>query len=203
MTNTRSNHGDEMNDVSIHFEGPLTFGAGPDSLFQSPLAGAAGVYLWTFRQVPAGSHLIHYIGETYSFARRQREHLIHILGMNYGIFDPADAQAGKSTRIWPGLWRDRSADAPERLLERYESLAGVAARYISQMTVFFAPVEGDKKLRRHIEGTIGWNLRNRHPELCTLYPADNQLGRSRTPFHARLHITSAEPVQGLDPELTI
>ena len=192
-----------MNDLSIHFVGPLTFGAGPDSLFHSPLAASAGVYLWTVRQDRNGTHLIHYIGETYSFARRQREHLIHMLGMNYGIFDPDDARAGKSTRIWPGLWRDRSADSPVRLLERFESLAQVAVRYIRQMSVFFAEIDGDKKLRRHIEGCIGWNLRNRHPELCSLYPADNHLGLSRTPFHVRLHITSAEPIQGLDPELLI
>lgn len=192
-----------MNDLSIHFAGPLTFGAGPDSLFHSPLARSSGIYIWTVRQASNGAHLIHYIGETYSFARRQREHLIHILGMNYGIFDPDAATAGKCTLVWPGLWRDRSADGPARLLERYERLAKVAVRYVSQLRVFFAALDGDRELRRHIEGSIGWNLRNRHPGLCGLYPADNHLGRSRTPLHARLRITSAEPIQGLDPELMI
>ena len=193
-----------MNDMKIHFEGPFTFAGGDSSIFHSPLSTSQGVYLWTFRQNATGSHLIHYVGETTSFANRHREHLIHILSMDYGIFDPDDAKNGKCTIIWPGLWRDKSADGPRKLLGRYAELAAtVVLRYLNSLTVFFAPLNVDTQLRRHVEGSIGWNLRNRHPHLRSLFPDDNHIGTSKTMHNVRLLITSSEPIQGLDQEIAI
>jgi hypothetical protein len=192
-----------MTDIKIHFEGPFTF-AGETSIFQSPLSTSEGVYVWTFRQTATGSHLIHYVGETTSFGKRHKEHLVHILSMNYGIFDPEDAKNGKCTVIWSGLWRDRSANGPSKLLAQYGALAPTAVlRYVQSLTVFLAPLKVDTQTRRHVEGSIGWNLRNRYPHLRTLFPDDNHIGTSKRMLNARLSVTSSEPIQGLDPEIGI
>lgn len=123
-----------MADRQLHFDGPYTFTAGDRSLFHSPCAKAAGVYLWTFRQHADGSHLIHYVGETKAFAKRHREHLIHVLSLNYGLFDPDKAQQGISEVCWPGLWRRKSADGPTECLKAYGELNDVVLRYVQALT---------------------------------------------------------------------
>ena len=191
-----------MNDITIHFEGPFTFVEGAHSIFHSRFATSQGVYLWTFKQND-GSHLIHYVGETTAFARRQREHLIRVLSLDYGMFDPDDAKKGICNIVWPGLWRDKSPDGPSSLIKRYAELAPMVVRYLHELTVFFAPVEVETQLRRHIEGSIGYNLRNRYPQQRRLFPDDNHIGTSKTPHNVRLLISSTEPIQGLDGELEI
>lgn len=190
-----------MPELPLHFDGPYKFTTGDASLFHSPCDKEAGVYLWTFRQHADGSHLIHYVGETMSFAKRQREHLIHILSLNYGMFDPDKAQQGISEILWPGLWRKKSADGPAECLEAYVSLNDVVRRYVEALNVFFAPTTVEPLLRKHIEGCIGWNLRMRHPEHKVLYPDDNHIGTSRDKTNGVLRITSAEPIRGLDAEI--
>ena len=192
-----------MTDIGLHFEGPFTFTHGERSLFHSQQANLPGIYLWTFKQERDGSHLIHYVGETVSFAKRHREHLVHVLSLNYGLFDPDHAKQGVSTLIWPGLWRDRSADGPSRLLTRYPELTKVIPQYVGALTVFFAELDTDTLLRRHIEGAIAWNLRKKHPEAKCLYPDDNHVGTSKILHKARLLISASEPIQGLDAEIQI
>jgi hypothetical protein len=190
-----------MADLELHFDGPYTFAAGDRSLFHSSCATAAGVYLWTFRQQNDGGHLIHYVGETISFAKRQREHLIHVLSLNYGMFDPEKAQHGIAEILWPGLWRKKSADGPAECLEAYGALNEVVKRYVQALNVFFAPTTVEPLLRKHVEGCVGWNLRMRHPEHKVLYPDDNHIGTSKDKTNGFLHITSAEPIRGLDAEI--
>ena len=191
-----------MKEITVHFEGPFYFGEGANSIFHSKFAKSQGVYIWTFKQHD-GSHLIHYIGETSSFAKRQREHLINVLGLNYGVFHPDDAKNGICNLVWPGLWRDKSADGPGRLLKQYTEYVPLAVRYIHEVTVFFATVNEDTLVRRHIEGSIGHNLRKRHPLEKRLFPDDNRIGISKTGQNVRLLISSTEPIRGLDPELEI
>ncbi|HPA19285.1 MAG TPA: hypothetical protein PLU30_16175 [Verrucomicrobiae bacterium] len=190
-----------MTDITLHFQGPFTFIPGERSLFHCSAAKSAGIYLWTHRQNADGSHLIHYIGETGSFAQRHRQHLIEILGMNYGIFDPDHAKIGKSTLLWPGLWRDPSADGPGELLGQYEAMTPTVIRYVHALTVFFAPLETETKFRKHVEGLIAWNLRTRHLEASALYPDDNYTSKNKAITGVRLLISSAEPIQGLDREI--
>ena len=101
-----------MNSINLEFKGPFTFIGERDSVFKSSFANSSGIYLWTVRQRKDSTHLIHYVGETVSFAKRHKEHLIQILGLNYGIFDAEKAQGGVCEPIWNGLWRDKSSDAP-------------------------------------------------------------------------------------------
>jgi hypothetical protein len=90
----------QINKASIHFEGPYTFTEGDRCLFTSDYAKSEGIYLWTFRQKQDDSYLIHYIGETGGFAKRQAEHLVFILGLYYGIFDPDEAAEGRCVRVF-------------------------------------------------------------------------------------------------------
>ena len=191
-----------MNDISIHFEGPFTFYKGKNSIFHCPYSKEEGIYLWTFRQT-GGSHLIHYVGETRNFSERHREHLIHILSMNYGIFDPDDAKNGICTLLWKGLWRDKSPEGPNKLIEEYPNQTSAVLRYINELTVFFAPIKVDKELRKHIEGSIGWNLRLNHKGCKKLYLDDNKIGIKPTMRNIRLRISSSEKISGLNPEIDI
>lgn len=184
--------------IELNFTGPYNFSRQNNNLFNAPCAKASGVYLWTIRQHSDGSHLIHYVGETVSFAKRQREHLIHVLGLNYGIFDPDKAQDGICDLIWPGLWRDRSPEGPLSQLKAYHSLHETVLRYINVINVFFAETEIETRLRRHIEGCIGWNLRNNHPEAKLLYPDDNRIGTKHENIHGEILIKSSEKIRGLD-----
>ena len=67
--------------------------------------------------------------------------------------------------------------------------------------MFFAELKVENRLRRHIEGCIGWNLRNKHPEYKKLYPDDNQVGTMKEKNNGELHITSSEIIKGLDSRI--
>ena len=71
------------------------------------------------------------------------------------------------------------------------------------MTVFVAQIDGDAQLRKHIEGSLAWNLRNNHPNDKALYPDDNRVGAGRPKASIQLSISSNEPIAGLDPMLEI
>jgi len=174
---------------------------GDDSVFRSPFAGSSGIYLWTVKQRRDNTHLIHYVGETTSFAKRHREHLIQILGLNYGIFNAEKAQQGICEIVWKGLWRDKTADGPLRQLDAYQKHHKDVMRYISILNIFFAELDVDSRLRKHIEGCIGWNLRNNHPEYKVLYPDDNRVGTMKQNSHGELLISSTECIRGLDSHL--
>lgn len=192
-----------MKTLSVHFTGPLTFSPGERCLFESPLGAKSCVYLWTVRREPDGVHLIHYVGEASRFAPRQREHLIQILGLNHGIFDPAAARRGESRVVWPGLWRAKSPTAPMAALERFAALAPIVVEYVDALSVFVAPLDVDRALRRHIEGSIARSLRDVHADCAALYPGDNRTGVSRTLSGYRLQLTSDEEIAGLEPVLEV
>jgi hypothetical protein len=188
----------EQTDIKLDFKGPFTFNRSGNYLFESQFAKSPGIYLWTIKQRNNKSHLIHYVGETVSFAKRQKEHLIHILGMNYGIFDPEKAQDGICEIVWPGLWRKRSSKGPCQLLDSYQSNHNTVIEYITILNVFFAEIDIETHLRRHIEGCIGWNLRNNHPEDKILYPDDNHVGTKKEKDIGQLFVSSDEYIRGLD-----
>ena len=190
------------NDIAIHFEGPFTFSDGENCIFTSAHANSEGIYLWTFQQKRDGSHLIHYVGETQRFAYRHREHLALTLGLMYGIFDPDEAAEGRSVRVFDGLWRDRSPQGPVKVMAEYMSLKDMALRYVSSLSVFFAPTNIESKDRKNIEGWIGWNLRDKHPEATVLYPSDNRVGRCSSKRVDSIFITCDATILGLDDEIS-
>jgi hypothetical protein len=160
------------------------------------------VYLWTFRSDSDGCYYIHYVGEAKSFAARHREHLIHILGMNYGTFDPAAARGGVQTQVWPGLGRNKSPDGPGRLLERYEANTKAVLQYVAALEVFVGETSVEKDMRKHIEGSIGWNLRNNHADKKMLYPDDNRV-HTRQKVGRWLRITADAVIAGVEKFIEI
>jgi len=187
-----------MSDLQLHFEGPFTFCDKPDSVFRSTFCESAGIYLWTIRQTNDSTHLIHYVGETAQLGNRQREHLIQILGLNYGIFDPDKARQGVCELLWGGWWRDRTPDAPSRTLSEYRRLNEDVVRYVEAISIFFAELNVESKLRKHVEGCIGWNLRSNHADCKQLYPDDNHVGIMKVRESGQLLITAPEVIRGLD-----
>ena len=187
-----------MSDIDLNFVGPFTFIDGNTCLFHSAFAASSGIYLWTIKQNADNTHLIHYVGETASLGKRHREHLIHILGLNYGIFDSDKARQGIIELLWKGLWRDITADGPSLQLEAYQRIHQDVLRYLSILNIFFAELNVDSNLRKHVEGCIGWYLRNNHPEHKALYPDDNHVGTMKEKNKGNLRIKASETIKGLD-----
>jgi hypothetical protein len=147
-----------MNDnVTIHFNGPYSFSKKDNSLFESKYAKSTCVNLCVIKT--DSGNLIHYIGETANFSKRHKEHLINILGLNYGIFDPIRSRGWKQAMIWHGLWRDKSQNPVEQLIDNYSKLTSKVIEYIDSLDIYFAETDIDVDVRRHIEGSIGGNLR--------------------------------------------
>jgi hypothetical protein len=147
--------------------------------------------------------LIHYIGETTYLSKRQKEHLIQILGLNYGIFDIGEAKRGNSILLWKGLWRDRKDKMISEIGDVYKKLSSTTIEYINLIDIFFAEFYGTNKSRRHIEGSIGWNLRNNHHNVKSLYPDDNQVGTSKEKLNCKLLISCSNNILGLDSEIDV
>ncbi len=190
-----------MKEIKLHFKGPFTFIDGPQSVFYSEQAKSPCIYLWTIRQKKDNSHYIHYVGETVSLVKRQREHLIQILGLNYGIFDPDKARNGISKLLWSGLWRQKDPSAIGSLVTCYSELNTKVIEYLSIINIFYAVTNVENHLRNHIEGCIGWNLRNKHPEYKVLYPDDNHIGTKAEKTIGTLLISSDDRIMGLDEKI--
>jgi hypothetical protein len=190
-----------MTEITLNFEGPFTLVEGEKCLFQSVFTTSSGIYLWTIKQDSDNTHLIHYVGETVLLGKRHREHLIQILGLNYGIFDPDKARQGVSDLLWKGLWRDKTNIGPLMQLKTYRTIHEDVLRYISILNVFFAELDIESNLRKHVEGCIGWHLRNIHPEHKVLYPDDNHIGTSKNKGNGILKISVPETIRGLDDSI--
>ena len=70
--------------TSLHFHGPFTFVDHGRGIATCEFTHSAGVYLWVLTD--GTSRYVHYVGQTSSFLSRHRDHLIHILSLNYGLF---------------------------------------------------------------------------------------------------------------------
>jgi hypothetical protein len=190
-----------MENILIEFIGPFKFFGKEKSTFSGDNKCSPGIYLWTFKTIKG--YMIHYIGQTTKFAIRQKEHLINILGLNYGIFDADEAKNGNQKIIWKGLWRDKNNVSLENALKDiYLDKKKEILEYIESIDIFFAELDGTNKLREHVEGSIGWNLRNNHKEFKTLYPDDNHIGISNK-MNCKLFIINNHNILGIDNELEI
>lgn len=188
-----------MNEISLHFHGPLKF----SSIAQSEYSASEGVYLWVIRDIEHDRNYIHYVGENTNLGRRHREHLTQILGLNYSITDSDQAQQGIHEVLWSGMWRDKTPEAMVRTIEEYDSLKEKVSSYVDCIDIYFAETIQEGDLRKHIEGSIGWDLRTRHPELNNFYPADNHVAMAKDPCGGVLRISSDEPILGLAEILEI
>ena len=189
--------------LDLDFRGPFTFAAGPRSLFDCADRSVSSVYVWTIRSERDSRYYVHYVGEAEHFARRQREHLVHVLGLNYGILDPAAARRGEVRWVGRGLWRDRTPAGPADALARYPLLTAAVTEYLEALDVFVAPVEGDRAFRRRVERALADRLRLDRPESGVLYPADNRVSGAPGRDELHLHISGAAPIAGIEGVLVI
>jgi hypothetical protein len=188
-----------MDKIQIYFDGPFSFSN--NSIFECKYKNSPGIYLWIIKT--ENGNMIHYIGETINFAKRQKEHLINILGFYYGIFDVNKAKEGNSVLLWKGLWRDKSDNLTSELLSNYQKLNPLVIDYVNCINIYFAEIDIDSNLRKHIEGSIGWNLRNKYKDYKVLYPDDNHIGMMANKLNRNLIINSSEIILGLDKEMII
>jgi hypothetical protein len=192
-----------METMRLHFNGPFSFIREENYLFESKFADDAGIYLWVIKDTEHNLNYIHYVGQTKEFGKRHREHLIHILSLNYYILDHIQARKGNLEIIWNGMWRDEGSKAAKRTLRVYEDVSRKVLDYIRIIDVYFAPTDFPNDIRRHVEGCIGWNLRSNHPEFKRFYPDDNNIVKWKKGLNERLYITSDQDTLGLDAEMDI
>lgn len=185
-----------MSSLALHFDGPYTLTPGAQSLFTALGADVAGVYLWTLPSAD-GRLCVHYVGETKHFASRHREHLVRILGLDYGLPDLDAARQGRLAWRWPGLWRLKTPDAPAMALACYEALAAEALRYAETLRIFVAPLDGGRALRCHVEGLLARHVRAAPGGAASLYPPDNRTLPGRTSYDLHIDVTAAAPIAGL------
>jgi len=187
----------------LHFHGPFGFAKGNNYLFDSAFAKSEGVYIWTIRDESKGVNYVHYIGETVSFAKRHREHLIQMTGLNYRIIDPSMAKRGVEKIVWDGMWRDKTPDAAAKLLEKYDEISKNVVEYINLIKIYFAPTKIENSLRKHIEGCLGMDLREKYPNLNIFYPKDNYVVTISNKFGEMLLIEMDEKIAGIDETILI
>lgn len=189
--------------ISLHFHGPLKFTKGDNYLFSTDYVKSEGIYIWTIKDEKSNVNYVHYVGETKSFGKRQREHLIQITGLNYRIIDPDLARKGIEKIIWNGMWRDKSSDAVATLLDNYDNVSKKVKEYIGLINIYFAPTNFETHMRRHIEGCIGGNFRNKYPSLRLFYPDDNQVQSKAQRLGIKVSIVTDERIAGIDNEQSI
>lgn len=194
----------EINEVIIlNFHGAFKFTKGDNYLFNSDLITSEGIYIWSIKDEKNGLNFVHYIGETLSFGKRQREHLIHMTGLNYRIIDPESARQGVEKILWNGLWRDRTNNAVLNLLDNYGEISKKVLDYIGLINVYFAPTSFESSLRKHVEGCLGWNFRIKYPDFQTFYPNDNHVGSKDYRNGKKLIVNLPEEIAGIDREQII
>jgi hypothetical protein len=57
-------------------------------------------------------------------------------------------------------------------------------------------------MRKHVEGCLARQLRQRHPVEARFYPADNRT-IPRKMLGIRIAVTAEAPIEGLDPEIEV
>jgi len=189
--------------ITLDFYGPYKFVKGNQYLYDSEFVEREGIYIWTIKDEKNGNNFVHYIGESKRFGERQREHLIQMTGLNYRIIDPDFARQGIEKIIWNGMWRDKSLNAVSTLLNNYNEVTKKVVDYIGLINVYFAPTRFETDLRKHIEGCLGWNLRNKYPDLKVFYPDDNHVGTKAQRLEQKLIINLPENISGIDREQRI
>lgn len=189
-----------LESYTLNFYGPLKFVSGDKYLFDSIYSKSECIYLWVLKDEWHNINYLHYVGETVSFARRHREHLLKIVGMDYRVLDYEAIKRGEEKIVWDGLWRDRTPGAAARLIKDYDRVSKYILNYLNIIDVYLAPTNLETYDRRHVEGCIGWNLRNNHPEYKKFYPDDNHIGTKANRLGVKLFVNMPEQIAGIDRE---
>lgn len=188
--------------VILNFHGPFKF-AGDNSVFCCTFAKSTGVYIWVIKDELHNVNYVGYVGETTNLAKRHREHFKSIMGMDYRILDVEAAKQGVEKIVWDGMWRDKSDKATDNVLACYCNMSQKVVENIMHRDIYFAPTDVHTQLRKHIEGSLGWNLRRNYKELNVFYPDDNHIGTSKEKYGLKLIVNLPEAIAGIDREYDI
>ena len=193
------------NQLILDFSGPFILcGDEGDLLFDhQEIAQRTGVYLWAVRF--QDGFLVNYVGETgTSFYQRMKDHMIQCLGGNYRICEPTLFSQGKREILWNGMWRRGTRDLMPLFVSRYIELAPKIKEYLELIRVFVAPVETTSRMRRRIEGTIAFSLREQPPPIGTFINEDvRYFRRRRGEEPLRVRINCSQRILGLEAEIVV
>lgn len=189
--------------MELTFYGPFTFTKGAHYLFDTNFLKREGLYIWTIKDEVDKINHVHYIGETGYLARRQRQHLVQMTGLNYPILDARFARQGLKKIIWNGMARDKSRNAAADLLENYDEVSKNVTEYIGLINVYFAPTSLGLRMRRHIQDSIIWNFRTNYPELKNFYSDDSHASIKPLRQGQKLIVQLPEDIAGIDREQLI
>jgi hypothetical protein len=123
-------------------------------------------------------------------------------GINYGVFRADAVAADDPAPIYGGMWRDRSADPLTTTMQRWLGLTREIHAGVESVEVFFAPTDVSNELRRHIEGCLSRQLKQRHPVEARFYPADNRT-IPRALIGQAIRVTPELPIEGLDAVIEV
>ena len=146
----------------LHFHGPFTFVDHGRGLARSEFARRAGIYLWV--KTDGRRRLIHYVGETTDLLKRHKEHLTQLLGANYGVFRADAVAADDPAPLFGGMWRDKSPDPITNTVKAWLELHERIHANLESIELFFAPPDCSHEMRKHVEGCLARQLRQRHPQ---------------------------------------
>lgn len=184
----------------LHFHGPYTFVDRGRGIAVSEYRHSEGIYLWV--QSDGDKRYVCYVGETRDFLKRHKEHLTQMLGLNYGVFRADAVAADDAAPIFGGMWRDRSDDPLTRTVQAWLGLQKEIHAYVESLEVFFAPTSLASETRKHVEGCLARQLKQRHPVEARFYPADNRT-IPREMRGATVRVSSDLPIEGLDREVEV
>ncbi len=172
------------------------------TVFECSHAELAGVYLWT---VPYNqSHLVYYVGDTgRSFAERFEEHTKEYLSGLYRIYDPDEFARGRKRLVWEGMWKPGTQHRMGEFLFRYGELAPQIHRFLGLFQIFLGPFQGEKRLRRRIEGEIARSLHGQAGVVGEFQEKDikNYARRRTNELPVIVRVRCSGPVHGLPEEL--
>lgn len=189
-------------DYQIQFHGPYSMiTESTDILAECPYANDAGIYLWAV-QMKDGTYRVTYVGETgKGFYERTKEHLIHIMGGNYRIWDPVAMQEGRYEIAWNGLWKKETKNKFPEFFSQYEVLAGTIKHYILIQNLFVAPLKADRRIRQRIEGALATTIRS-DPEASSLLPNDIRFfSRGKDEDLITVNLSFQNTIEGLPPTI--
>ena len=145
-----------MNTLNLEFHGPLAWVSADDAafIFDSEISKNPGIYLWTVG-TPKG-HLIWYVGQTQSpFHQRMKEHFKEQMSGMYEVYEPRAFAQGEMKKIWPGMYGKGEERRAPRFLNEMPSMCEAMVELAKIIRFFVAPMEGDRRLHRRVEGGIG------------------------------------------------
>lgn len=100
------------------------------------------------------------------------------------------------------MWRDKSGDLLTRPVQVWLGLQREIHANLESIEVSFAPTTFTGEMRKHLEGCLARQLRQKHADTARFYPADNR-AIPRKMLELKTSVTAEMPIEGLNPQLEV